>query len=81
MFWQSVLDIPYRVLIYAISAIVMVGHVHILFWVQYEIHCFMYKELLKYGSSTWTEQYTLVVLLAVLQAVLWAVQLQAMWFG
>ena len=60
MFWQSVLDIPYRVLIYAVSAIVMVGHVHILFWLQREIH-FMYRELLKYGGSTWTVQCTLVV--------------------
>ena len=59
MFWQSVIyiyiDIPYRVLINAVSAIVMVGHVHILFWLQHEIH-FMYKELLKYGGSTWTVQ-------------------------
>ena len=80
MFWQSALDIPYRVLIYAVSAIVMVGHVHILFWLQHEIH-FVYRELLKYGGSTWTVQCTLVVPLAVLQSELWVVQLQAMWFG
>ena len=59
MFWQSVIyiyiDIPYRVLINVVSAIVMVGHVHILFWLQHEIH-FMYRELLKYGGSTWTVQ-------------------------
>ena len=68
MFWQSVLDIPYRVLIYAVSAIVMVGRVHILFWLQHEIH-FMYRELLKYVGSMWTVQCTLVVLLAVFSCI------------
>ena len=80
MFWQSVLDIPYRVLIYVVSGMVMVGHVHILFWLQHEIQ-FMHRELFKYGVIIWTIQCILVVLLAQSALWPWAVQPQAMWFG
>ena len=60
VFWQSILDIPYRVLIYADSPIAMVGNQHnhtlcTLLWLQFRsmlVHCKFSScmELLKCGS-------------------------------
>ena len=53
MFWQSVLDVPYRVLIYAVSAITMVAsHEHNIYYFGYSMKftsC-IGSYILEYGS-------------------------------